>query len=89
MLLCSRTGEECWHASASRSVRLNRAATLGPASVLHLLDLSSTPSHKVLNRCLNQVEWICHLTMIDYSAPQPLSDSKHWESECSKDPDIP
>jgi hypothetical protein len=32
---------------------------------------------------------ICHPTTIDNYAPQPLLDSKYWESECAKDPDRP
>jgi hypothetical protein len=57
-LLCSRIGEEYCQASTSRSARVNRAPTPGPASIsiLRLLDLPSTPSHRVLNECLNQLE---------------------------------
>jgi hypothetical protein len=33
--------------------------------------------------------WICHPMTIDDYAPQPLSDSKYWESECARDPDRP
>jgi hypothetical protein len=32
---------------------------------------------------------ICYPTAANDSMPQPLSDSKHWKSECSKDPDRP
>jgi hypothetical protein len=43
--------------SASRSVRPNIAPTLSPASmsIVCLLDHSSAPSHRVLNRCLTRL----------------------------------
>jgi hypothetical protein len=72
MLLCTRTEEEYCQASASRSVRPNRTPTPCPASmsILRLLDLSSAPFHRALNRCLDRLAkdllplsswWFCAL----------------------------
>jgi hypothetical protein len=54
--LCSRTEEEYWQASTSRNTRVNRTATPGPALVLCLLDLPSTPCSRVFNRYLNRLD---------------------------------
>jgi hypothetical protein len=87
-LLCSRIGEEYCQACASRSARVNRAPTQGPAStpILRLTNLSSAPSLRVSADALTYWTRICYPLAADDSMPQSFSDSKHWEIECSRNP---
>jgi hypothetical protein len=71
---------------SSKSTRVNRAATLGLISDLRLLDLPSTHAAEGSTDASTNWAGICHPVATDDSAPQPLSDSKYFESECSKDP---
>jgi hypothetical protein len=54
-LVLKNRGEYC-RASASRSARVNRAATLCLESDLRSLDLPFTLCSRVFNQCLNQLD---------------------------------